>query len=349
VRWVPALLLGLGWSFAAAGATLHVGAGHRFGLPSQAIAAAHDGDTVAIDPGLYKDCAIVRRNRLTIRGTGPGVVLADVSCAGKGILVIDANDVTVAGLTLRGAVVPDGNGSGIRAEGGDLAVKDVRFIQDQDGILVALNPHATIQVVDSTFIHDGSCAAAGGCAHGIYAGRIMELDVEHSRFLDIKEGHNIKSRAALTVVENCTIKDGPNGTSSYQIDLPNGGNLRADGNMLEKGPKSGNPATAIMIGEEGVTQPTQMIIIRNNTLVNDTGTNTTLVHDLTTTRPTLSGNVLIGGKITAVEGGWLGALVFSLALDIERITLRTIHIGRVGFWLLRHDPRQALARARALL
>ena len=307
MTWGGRLLLALAlWATGAAGAagaaTLSVGPGQAYALPHQAIAAAHDGDTVTIAPGVYRDCAIVRRNRLTIEGTGPGVVLAGRSCAGKGILIIDANDVTVKALTLQGARVPDGNGSGIRAEGGDLTVKHVRFVDNEDGILAAPNPRAVLLVLDSQFVGNGSCANAGGCAHALYAGAIAVLDVERSRFRDTREGHSIKSRAARTVVKDCTIADGAEGTSSYQIDVPNGGDVLIEGNRLEKGPKSQNRRNAIMIGEEGVTHPTKSLVVKDNTLVNDTGWPTVFVHNETATPAVLAGNAFKGGMVVALMG-----------------------------------------------
>ncbi len=283
-------------------AVLHVGAGHRFGLPSQAIAAAHPGDTVAIVPGTYRDCAVVRAARLTILGTGPGVVMGGVSCAGKGVLVIDAPGVTVRGLTLRGAAVADGNGAGIRAEGGDLVVAGVRLIDDQNGILDTSGPTATLRVTDSRFRHDGTCVGAGGCAHGLYAGPIARVVVERSRFADIRSGHGIKSRAAVTVVRGCTIADGQQGTSSYLIDVPNGGDVRITGNRLEKGPLTQNPGTAIAIGEEGVTHPTRRILVRGNAFRNDVGLRTVFVRNETPAKVVLRDNRFSGGPVVALVG-----------------------------------------------
>ena len=45
--------------------------------------------------------------------------------------------ITIRNLTLTRARVADFNGAGIRAEGGDLTIEHVRFIDDQDGILAA--------------------------------------------------------------------------------------------------------------------------------------------------------------------------------------------------------------------
>ena len=38
-------------------------------------------------------------------------------------------------------------------------------------------------------------------------------------------GHHIKSRALKTMVMGNTIEDGPDGTASYEVDAPNGGNV----------------------------------------------------------------------------------------------------------------------------
>ncbi len=276
----------------ASAATLEVGPGQRYAAPSQAIAAARDGDIIAIHPGQYFDCAIVRRNDLTIEGVGGNAVLTDKACAGKALLVIDANNVTVRDLTLQRARVPDNNGAGIRAEGGNLTVENTKFVNNQDGILSANNPRATIRILGSTFIDNGLCQV--NCAHAVYVGHVALLDVEHSRFNDTHQGHDIKSRAATTKVIGCDIEDGPNGTASYLIEIPNGGNVQVEGNTLEKGPHSQNPANTVMIGAEGVSQPTDRLVFRNNSLINDTGRSTTFVHNITATPAELSGNTFQG-------------------------------------------------------
>ncbi len=303
IRILPAAaLLLLAATGLAGAATLHVGPGETYKAPSQAIAAAHSGDTVAIAAGTYYDCAIVNQNDLTIEGVGPKTILTDRTCAGKALLVINGNNDTVKDMTLQRARVGDGNGAGIRAEGGSLTVEGVRFFNNQDGILAAPNPKATIRIMNSDFTDNGSCASHGGCAHAIYVDALALLEVEHTRFYDTHEGHNVKSRARKTIVKDCTIEDGPDGTSSYQIDLPNGGSLIAEGNTFEKGPKSQNHANTIMIGEEGVNQPTAEIVVKNNTLINNTGYTTVLVHNITATPAQLSGNTFRGGKVVPLQG-----------------------------------------------
>jgi len=280
-------------------ATLEVGPGKQYDKPSAAIAAAKPGDTVAIAPGQYYDCASIRQDNLTIEGTAPGVVLTDTTCAGKALLITDGNNITIRNLTLQRARVPDANGAGIRAEGGDLTVDRVHFLNNQDGILSTSNPKANIRIIDSEFVHNGACDRA--CAHGIYIGQVHSLHVEHSRFFDTQHGHSIKSGALLTEVIDCDIEDGPNGTSSYEIDIMHGGSLVVTGTKLEKGPQSENHAYAITIGEEGVNQPTDKIVIRDDTFTNDSGHPTTFVRNLTAT-PAQLVNDKFNGPVRPLEG-----------------------------------------------
>jgi hypothetical protein len=276
-----------------------VGPGKPYPTPSAAAAAARDGDHIVIAAGSYSDCAVWKANNLTIDGAGDGAgpnatVITGRSCAGKGLFIADGNGLTVRGLALTGAHVRDFNGAGIRAEGGDLTVSHVRFADDEDGILTNAMPGAKIVVRDSEFIGDGTCAGGGGCAHGIYAGHIGLLRVEHSKFLRTRSGHHIKSRALRTELIGCDMADGADGTSSFAVDVPNGGAVVVRDNHIEKGPRSENHLAAIMIGEEGVSQPTPEIIVGHNTFRVDGSYDSYLVYNRTSTGAVLRGNTLQG-------------------------------------------------------
>ncbi len=298
---IGALLLGLFlcWGFTVSARVLEVGPDKPFKQPSQAIASAASGDDVRIFPGQYYDCSIIKQDNLTIEGVGPNAVLTDTTCAGKALLVIDGRNVTVRNLTLQRARVPDHNGAGIRAEGGDLTVDNVRFLNNENGILSADNPASSIRISNSSFIGNGGCR--GSCSHGLYIGHARLLHVEHSQFFDTHEGHQIKSRALRTEIVNCDIEDGRDGTSSYLIEAPNGGSLLVQGNKMEKGAKSQNQENTIMIGSEGVNQPTDQIVIRSNNFTNDQNRPATFVHNMTATPADLSGNVF-RGKVTPLDG-----------------------------------------------
>ena len=284
----------------ASAAVLDVGPGQKFAKPSEAIAKAHDGDTVRVAAGDYEDCASIKQNRFTLEGPADAsAVMRNKTCAGKAILVIDGNDVTVRGLTLANAKVPDKNGAGIRAEGGALRVENTKFLHNENGLMSANEAGIVIRVVDSTFIGNGQCQPT--CAHGIYAGHIRLLRVEHSKFLEQHEGHHIKSRAARTEVIGCDIQDGPAGNSSYLIELPNGGAALIERNQMSKGRMSSNGGTAISIGAEGDINPPGPIVVRDNVFVNDQDRPTVFVRDFAATPAELSGNTLTGA-VTPLSG-----------------------------------------------
>jgi len=288
------VLAGIVASSPGGGATLEVGPSKTYTTPSAAAAAAKNGDQIKIEPGQYFDCAVWNADNLVIEGTGPGVVITDKTCMGKGLFVIEGNNTTVRNLTLTRARVPDMNGAGIRLDKGNLTVDSVKFIDNQNGIMGGV-PGTTVTIRNSDFDRNGTCE--GACAHGIYIGNVESVRVENSRFSNTRQAHSIKSRAKRTEVIGCTIADGPDGTSSYLIEAPNGGALIVRDNTLEKGPKSENHKAAIAIGAEGVTRPTPEITITNNNFRNDGNYETALVWNLTATRATLRGNKLAGSVI----------------------------------------------------
>jgi hypothetical protein len=299
-RWLTAGLLAMCCLLApnprssALAATLEVGAGKPYPQPSAAAAAAHDGDHIVIAAGSYFDCAVWKANNLTIEGAGPdATVITDKACMGKALFITDGNNITIRALTLTRARVPDGNGAGIRAEGGDLTIQNVHFINNQDGLLAANEPGKKIIISDSEFIRNGSCESSG-CAHGVYVGDLALLRIERSKFFETQHGHHIKSRAKRTEVVGCDLADGPNGTASYAVDISNGGAVLLRDNKIEKGPNSENHTAALMIGAEGVTQPTPEILVEHNTFLVEGNYNSFLVNNLTATEATLVGNTLQG-------------------------------------------------------
>ncbi len=282
--------------------TLEAGAGRQYPTPSDAIAAAGPGDTVAIHPGQYLDCAVIAKNDVRVEGVGKAeqVVMTDKTCEGKAILVIRGENVTIRNLTLARARVPDENGAGIRGESRSITIDGVRFINNQNGILSGTQG-GSMTIRNSYFEKNGFCGDA--CSHGIYAGHLDLLHVENTRFFDTQHAHHIKSRAARTEVIGCDIEDGPNGTASYEVEAPNGGSLVLRNNTLIKGPNAENHTAAIMIGSEGVTQLTPEITIQNNTFRNEGSYPTIFVDNLTATEARLSGNRISGvGPVRPLKG-----------------------------------------------
>jgi hypothetical protein len=278
---------------------LEVGAGRVLKVPSQAATVAGNGDVVRIDPGTYEDCAFWRASHLLIEAAGPGVRIAGRVCGEKGIFVTQGSDITIRGITFADATVVWHNAAGIRAEGANLTVENSLFLNNENGILAGGGPDSVLRITDSAFIGNGSCTAA--CAHGVYAGApIFLLDIEHCVFLDTKTAHHIKSRARNTVVRDSRVEDGPDGTSSYLIDVPNGGNVLIEGNVLEKGARTSNAGAAISIGIEGIKNPTGALIVRDNVFRSDVEGRTMFVRNSSDARVDLSGNTITGN--VQVEG-----------------------------------------------
>ena len=79
----------------------------------------------------------------------------------------------------------------------------------------------------------------------------------------------------------------------FEVELPNGGAFLLRDSTLVKGPKADNTSAMIVIGAEGVTQPTPEITIENNK-VRDDGANTVFLRNLTATEAVLRGNQFTG-------------------------------------------------------
>src|SRR5262249_46817936 len=150
------------------------------------------------------------------------------------LFIVRGRDITIRNITFTGARATPHNGSGIRVEGLNLTVENSRFIDNEDGILAGDNNGSTIVIRNSYFSGNGNCI--GLCAHGIYINHVATLRVENSEFVAQHAGHHIKSRAVRTEITNNFVHDGPNGTASYLVDLPNGGSALISGNRFEKGP-----------------------------------------------------------------------------------------------------------------
>jgi hypothetical protein len=262
---------------------------------------AQPGDTVLIAPGRYVDCATWRTPRLRIVADGGPVEITGPICGRKALFVTAAPDIEIIGLTFLGANWIGGNAAGIRAEGGNLTIRASRFEANQNGILTAANAGATLLIEDSTFLRNGELLEGRSCAHGVYAGRLGALVIRRSLFEGTRICHHVKSRAARTEITDSRILDTAEGRASYLVDLPNGGELLLRGNTLRKGPNSGNAATAIAIGFEGVSLPTPRLRIEGNRFENLQLLPTIFVANRSETEAELVGN-LLSGRVLPLAG-----------------------------------------------
>lgn len=244
--------------------TITVGAGKQYATLAAAVAAAHDGDVIGVAAGTYVNDFATVNAKISIIGLGgmANFVATGLIPNGKGILVSNT-DLTIDHLSFSGAAVADANGAGIRYQGGNLVVKNSYFHDNENGILANASS-GTITIENSEFSHNGR---GDGYTHGIYVNKIANLTITDSYFHDALVGHEIKSRAQETVITNSRIFDGPAGTASYSIDLPNGGKATLSGNVIEQGPHSDNPAI-VHFGGEGTPYAGSSLVMTGNEVVN---------------------------------------------------------------------------------
>lgn len=296
----PALLLvSFFASFPAFAATLEVGPDREFKTLGAAVQASKAGDTILIDPGVYKDDFAIIHHPLTIEAIGGYAVLnAGQSIPnGKGILIANA-DLTVRSLIFYGSKVPDRNGAGIRYQKGKLVVEDCIFQENENGILGNSSSSGQIIIGDSVFQENGY---GDGYSHGIYIGKIASLTVENSHFISTRTGHHIKSRAARTTITGSRIEDGE-ASSSYAIDLPNGGINKIVDNTIIQGSQPEN-RIIISIGTK-VSWTANETMIAANQFAN-LATKGVAVRNALTEPVAINGNTFYGpikmaqGNITA--------------------------------------------------
>lgn len=302
-------------------ATLTVGPGQPYTTIAAAAAAAGNGDTINVLAGIYVNDFTETRVRLTLTAIGGQVtMLATGNIAnGKGILITDT-DATITGFRFIGARITDangGNGAGIRYQGGNLVLNNCYFANNQDGLLSNADPTGTITINHSEFYHNGAVSGVGaGYTHNLYVGAVAKLDIENSYSHGANIGHEIKSRALMTIVRNTRVVDGPTGTSSYSIDLPNGGAATIENDQIEQGPNGQNP-TIISFGEEGSLHPGSSLTVRNTLIENDLNSGSALaIQNATSVPATVAVNRVYGLNSSQILHG-PGAAVATTFLTQE--------------------------------
>jgi hypothetical protein len=283
------------------GNVLTVGAGQQYSTISAAIAASQNGDTIEVQAGTYtNDFANINTN-ITLKGVGGMVnmVCTEQIPNGKAILITNGDD-TIENFTFTGAQVADGNGAGIRYQAGNLILNNDYFHDNQEGLLSAPSPNGTITINNSEFDHNGT---GDGQTHNLYVGVVDTLTISNSYFHGAVVGHEIKSRAHNTIIENSRIQDESTGTASYSIDLPNGGNALIQNNVIEQGPLTQN-SIIITSGEEGGVYGNSSLKVDFNTILNDLASSSALaVKNATGTTAEISGNEFYGLNASQIAAG----------------------------------------------
>ncbi|MGZ5278507.1 MAG: hypothetical protein ACXWC9_01105 [Pseudobdellovibrionaceae bacterium] len=275
-------------------ATLSVGPGKGFTKPCQAFSFAKNGDIIEIDAANYSgDVCGIYQSSLTIRGKNGRAVIdaAGRSAEGKAIWVIKGTNVTVENIEFKNAKVADKNGAGIRHEGTGLTIRNSYFHHNENGILCGANPSNEILIEKSEFAFNG---AGDGYSHNIYIGKIKKFSLISSFSHDSKVGHLVKSRAQENHIKYNRLTNETGGTSSYEIDLPNGGRSFIIGNVLHQSAATSN-SSMLSFGMEGVTNTYKDLYVINNTFVSDRSYGYFVrVNTGVTTAPIVKNNIFAG-------------------------------------------------------
>jgi Ca2+-binding RTX toxin-like protein len=293
-------------------AILTVGQNQQYATLSSAVAATHDGDTIYVQAGTYYNDFATIQTKISIVGVGgmAHFVATQPPSNGKGILTTKT-DVNIDHLELSGAAVSAGNGAGVRYEGGKLTITNSYIHDNQDGIRTAAIAGGVINIDRTEFDHNG---AGDGQSHNIYISQIATFQMTNSYSHDAVVGHEVKSRALTTILTNNRIID-ENGSASYSIDLPNGGNATIQNNLIQQGPYSQNPAI-IAYAKESAPYAGSKLVVSGNTILNQkSGTSVYVVSNASSLTPQITGNHFFGltsaqiSNKAAVQSGndWLAS------------------------------------------
>ena len=301
-HFIPLLFLIAVVPAAAHAAILQVGPGKAFAAPCAAIAAASPGDTIEIDSSVtyVGDVCAWTTAGLTLRGVGGARAHIDAggqNSQGKGIWVISGANTTVENIEFSGATVPDTNGAGIRAQANNLIVRNCYFHDNEEGILT----DAALNIITIEFSEFAFNGFGDGQSHNVYVGNVGTLIFRYNYSHHAKIGHLLKSRAAQNFILYNRLSDEATGTSSYQINIPNGGLTYIIGNVIEQGPNNDNPIFISYL-EEGTTpgNPSTQMFVINNTFVNDAGSGTFIIPTSPAAPAVIKNNIFAGpGSITS--------------------------------------------------
>lgn len=280
--------------------TIRVESGTPVSTLSQAARVAKDGDTVEVASGDYRaDVAIWTQRDLVIRGIGtrPRLIADGASAEAKATFVMKGDVVRIENLAFHGARVRDRNGAGIRLEKGRLELAGCHFEDNENGILTGNDQEIELAIDRCSFVENG---AGDGRSHNLYAGAIGRLTVRSSYFARARVGHLFKSRARENLVAYCRLS-GEDGSSSYELEFPNGGVAQVLGCLIQQGPQSENP-TIVSYGVEGYRWPRNELQLAFNTIVNDRSQGGTFVRVAAGhVRAELLDNLLVGSGVLDVR------------------------------------------------
>lgn len=169
----------------------------------------------------------------------------------KGIINIEAGNVTIRDLILNGARNLDATSRGISLNGATVTMRNLLVENCENGTLWGEITESQL-IEDCWFNNNGQAgqAHAQGYTHNIYAGSGSgTLTVRRSSFTKARYGHDFKTRMARTIIERCLMQGAD---AARELDCPNGGILEISDTRFWKDNPNATQGNLVSIGQEGI-------------------------------------------------------------------------------------------------
>ena len=293
MRRAGGLLLAAGLAFAcpahAQMIQLTVGPGGDFATLGAMAQAQISGNTyvVTIVPGTYVDDFAVFQADTVLNGTGVTEIADTQPPNLKGLFTttfsLTVNDMALIaqpGFGIDSSL--GGNAALIREQSNgatQLNVNDAVIEGGQMGILTGSDSGNThldqVTITNTRFVNNGNPDPAA-FGHALYVGDAASLTVTGSLFCGQLIGHDVKSRAMVTMVSGSTLFIGTNqgadpacniGSASLAVDAPNGGQLFVSSSSIFQDEANQN-GSLIRFGEEGLVFADNALSVTNTAFTN---------------------------------------------------------------------------------
>ena len=205
---------------------LEVGPGKEFPRIEAALTAAKPGDTIRVFPspqGYAKTALNVRKSKITIEAASEKIVLdgEGFNFSGEGpipraIVQFESgvSECTIKGFILKNAHNQSYNGAGVRInDARDITIQDCEIMGNDMGVM-SNGANAVNQKIDHCHIHHNGAPQDPGYNHNLYLGG-WSVTVSRSEIHHSLTGHDLKSRAHFTLIQDCSLHDSAN----REIDL----------------------------------------------------------------------------------------------------------------------------------
>ena len=229
---------------------------------SAAYAMVADGGTIAVQPGAYNDCLVIKKS-LTV--TGANARITGKACSNKGAFVVAAGNVTITGFDIGPVTGTEGNIACVRATEAStgLTLRGIKCHDTKMGVLAWVTGDVLIE--NSAF---SNFASASATPHALYITEALRFTLRNSSVSISKTGHLVKTGAQRTVIEG-SILAALDSKTSRTIDAYGGGELTIRNSVLQANNNESWHFMSYAIEAKRLNAAPHVARIENNTFIND--------------------------------------------------------------------------------